>query len=503
MSTILGLNKHHDGSACIVKDGKVISAISTERLTKIKKDYGATKDTIQYVLDAAGIKITDVDYVAESAYPFIKKSNDNYEKKDVEVSFDFGSNQIKKTLPSYLFPHHLCHCASSFYTSSFEESYSFSLDASNPDEFEHNSSIFYGNGNKLEFLSFIQDDRSIVGCLYNHVTKKLGLGEGLYKAGTTMGLACYGKSLDIRNIDFNIDEYCIDKDFKKSADYAATVQKLFELSVLSMLSEIKDRKTNNLCLSGGSMLNCTTNSKIVFESGFQNFHHFPACGDDGTAVGAALYLAHHILDEPRYIHKPHEICYLGKDDFIKKEIDYDSIVSLLLQNKIIGWFYGKSEFGPRALGHRSIISSPTNPHTRDILNHIVKNREWFRPFAPITTVEDYKDWFDFPFESPFMLYTAKVKKPHLIPAVSHVDQTARFQTVSEESNPEIHKLLLKFKEITNIPVLINTSLNGNGEPILETEDDAIKFLQNSNLDYMVINGRIFKKDSENQIYELL
>ena len=160
----------------------------------------------------------------------------------------------------------------------------------------------------------------------------------------------------------------------------------------------------------------------------------------------------------------------------------------LANGKIIGWFQGRSEFGPRALGNRSILADPRNPHTRDIINHVVKKREWFRPFAPVVLEEYYKDWFDFPIPSPYMLYTAPVKQADKIPAVTHVDGSARFQTINEKTNPNYYRLLKAFYKLTGVPVLLNTSLNGNGEPILETPEEAIEFFNNSHLDMIVVNG---------------
>lgn len=154
---------------------------------------------------------------------------------------------------------------------------------------------------------------------------------------------------------------------------------------------------------------------------------------------------------------------------------------------------GRSEFGPRALGNRSIFADPRNQHVREWINHIIKKREWFRPFAPIVLEEDYQDWFDFPIPSPYMLYTAPVKQPEKIPAVTHVDGSARFQTVTEKSNYDAYNIINEFKKITGVPVLLNTSLNGKGQPILERESDGVKFFYETKIDMMVIHGKIYEK----------
>lgn len=468
MSTIIGINFGHDGSVCLVKDGKLISAIATERITRKKKDFGFTEEVIDYILDTAKVSIEDIDCIATNDY-----KQEIFGNEVLEDFFTIKGRQIK----TYIIPHHLSHCASAYYTSSFDNSYCFSMDCS-MGKVEANSLIAYGEGNKLvaEYCP-----STMVGVLYGEVTEKLGLGPALHKAGTTMGFASYGTPFD-----FDFQSYS--DDLKHRMNIAATVQNVFEKEVINVVRDIKD-KSKNLCLSGGSFLNCNANSKVVEQSKFKNFHHFPACGDDGTSVGAALYVAHHILDEPRYSYRAKDLCYLGKEYEIEIP-NYPHIAQQIANGKIIGWFQGKSEFGPRALGNRSILADPRNPHNRELINHVIKSREWFRPFAPVVLEKDYQDWFDFPIPSPFMLYTAQVKQSEKIPAVTHIDGSARFQTINEETNSSYYNLIKEFKNITGVPVLLNTSLNGNGEPILETEEEAIQFFEKSNLDMMIVNGKI-------------
>ena len=468
MANILGLNFGHDGSVCLVKDGKLEFAIATERITKIKKQQGFTDEIINYVLDSCGISSDDIDCVATNDF-----------KQEV-----FGNQYLVdnisiqgKEFKCYIISHHLSHCASAYYTSPYDRAYCFSMDCSMGKP-EANSLIAYGEGKKL-MAKYCPSE--MVGVLYGEVTERLGLGPALHKAGTTMGLASYGTPFD-----FDYQSYT--DDIKYKMNVAASVQDLFEKKVLNVLSELDD-KTDNLCLSGGSFLNCNANSKVVMHSKFKNVHHFPACGDDGTSVGSALYVAHHILGEPRHDYQQKDLCYTGKE-YQSQTPDYEYIAKQLADGKIIGFFQGKSEFGPRALGNRSILADPRNFHNRELINHVVKNREWFRPFAPVTLEECYQDWFDFPIPSPYMLYTAQVKQPEKIPAVTHVDGSARFQTVTEESNKHYYEIIKAFGNLTGVPVLLNTSLNGNGQPILETEEDARKFYKNSNLDMMVINGFI-------------
>jgi len=468
MANILGLNFGHDGSVCLVKDGRLEFAIATERISKIKKQQGFTDEIINYVLDSCGITLDDIDCVATNDF-----------KQEV-----FGNQYLVdkiviqgKEFKCYIISHHLSHCASAYYTSPYDKAYCFSMDCSMGKP-EANSLIAYGKGKKLMAMYCPAE---MVGVLYGEVTEKLGLGPALHKAGTTMGLASYGTPFD-----FDYQSYT--DEIKHKMNVAASVQDLFEKKVLNVLSELDD-KTDNLCLSGGSFLNCNANSKVVMYSKFKNVHHFPACGDDGTSVGSALYVAHHILGESRHDYQQKDLCYTGRE-YQSQTPDYEYIAKQLADGKIIGFFQGRSEFGPRALGNRSILADPRNFHNRELINHVVKNREWFRPFAPVTLEECYQDWFDFPIPSPYMLYTAQVKQSEKIPAVTHVDGSARFQTVTEESNKHYYEIIKAFGNLTGVPVLLNTSLNGNGQPILETKEDAEEFYKNSNLDMMIINGYI-------------
>ena len=506
MANIIGLHLGHDGSVCLVRNGKLECAIATERITRIKKDCAFTDDVIDYILNETHLSLDDIDCVALNHNPTCKN--------DPLLGNEYLTQTFKikdKEFKSYVVNHHLAHCSSVYYTSPFNDAYCFSMDCSTHTEImgepKANSLIAYGKGNQI-FTEYCPN--KMEGILYADVTERLGLGPALHKAGTTMGLASYGNPFEFDcdlysdEIKLNSHEYlhqllsrcqnhqfdwetCIQTDeIKYKMNVAATVQQVLEQVSLKVIDKLES-KTENLCLSGGSFLNCNANSKIVNQSKFKNFHIYPACGDDGTSVGAALYVSHHILDEPRYDYKEKDLCYTGKEYKVNTP-DYHQIAQELSNGKIIGWFQGKSEFGPRALGNRSILADPRNAHTRDIINHVVKKREWFRPFAPVVLEEYYQDWFDFPIPSPYMLYTAQVKQPEKIPAVTHVDGSARFQTINEDTNPHYYNVIKAFYELTGVPVLLNTSLNGNGQPILETPKEAIDFFKKSHLDMIFING---------------
>jgi carbamoyltransferase len=203
-----------------------------------------------------------------------------------------------------------------------------------------------------------------------------------------------------------------------------------------------------------------------------------------------------MFDEPRVPLTPAECAYTGIEyPDINEGIPYDKkvIAKMLADSKIIAWFDGGSEFGPRALGHRSFLANPCDPKMKDVLNSRVKHREWFRPFAPIVVKERVMDWFDIPVESPYMLYTAPVKQPWKVPSITHIDGTARVQTLDREMNEKVYDLILELEKHTGVPIVLNTSLNVNGQPIVETPQEALDLFHNSDIDAIVINNRMLIK----------
>jgi carbamoyltransferase len=518
---ILGLGFGHDGSACIIKDGKLVSAIETERLTREKHAWGVTHEVIDYVLEEANVSFDDIDCISIFDFWFPEYANDtlifpNSIQNLTNVSTTQGVLR-NKTFDVYIIPHHLSHCASAYYTSNFQEAWCFSMDSSGHAPF-FNSLVARGNGNKLnmEYCPGI-----MVGYHYNYFTMQ-SLGDSVNKAGSLMGLSSYGTPHPhvVENINelvkksFSTDHSYLktceelwefvtgsyeawtpqSTDSKKGQNMAASIQYIFEESILHCVNSIPNDTVNNLCLAGGSLLNCNVNTLIKTKTRFNQHHHFPACGDSGNAIGAALYTAHHIFNEPRSYYSEREVCYLGKTRNLEQEPDYETIAKMISEGAIVAWFMGKSEIGPRALGHRSILADARNFHMRELINFVIKKREWFRPFAPMVLEEECNKWFDFEGASPYMLYTAQVKQPNLIPSVTHIDNTARMQTINANTNPEIYKLIKEFEKITGVPIIINTSLNGPGEPILESEEDAMNFFNNVPVDAIVINGRLILRD---------
>jgi carbamoyltransferase len=431
-----------------------------------------------------------------------------------------------------------------------------------------------GDGKDLEILKEIHFPHS-VGLLYSAFTYYTGfkVNSGEYKV---MGLAPYGepkfknlildKLIDLKEdgtfrlnmdyFDFATGLKMINEKFSKlfgktvrkpdkdlltqfHMDVASSIQSVTEEIILRLAKSIaKEHGNKNLCMSGGVALNCVANGKILKEKIFENIWIQPAAGDAGGALGAALALWHKELKRQRYYPLKDEMqgSYLGpsfSDNEIEnnlnslgatyKQFSEEALLEItakeLSQEKTIGWFQGRMEFGPRALGARSIVADPRSDKMQKILNLKVKFRESFRPFAPSIIREDLSDWFELDCDSPYMLLVADVNKSirreitseekklfgidkltvkrSNIPAVTHVDYSARIQTVHEDTNPKYYKLLQKFKKITNCPVIVNTSFNVRGEPIVCNIRDAYKCFMATDLDMLVCGNFILYKEQQN------
>ncbi|SVB08863.1 uncharacterized protein METZ01_LOCUS161717, partial [marine metagenome] len=472
--------------------------------------------------------------------------------------------------------HHESHAASAFYPSPFQEAVILTLDGVGE---WATTTVSIGKGNNLEIVKEIHFPHSL-GLLYSAFTYYLGfkVNSGEYKV---MGLAPYGepkyKKLILDNlIDIKEDgSFFLNQSFfnyatgltmikkifsnlfgkpvRKSEsdlltqfhmDIASSIQAVIEEVILKMTKRLSEEyELPNLCMAGGVALNCVANAKILKAGHFKNLWVQPAAGDAGGALGAALLVWHKELDKPRKISKIDSMkgAFLGPS-YNKEEIensllkcgakfevlDDDSIIKTtakaLVEGKAIGWFQGRMEFGPRALGARSIIADPRSEKMQKTLNLKVKYRESFRPFAPSVLREDLNEWFDFDYDSPYMLLVCDVKKNirydlseaekklfgidklnikrSKIPAVTHVDYSARIQTVHKETNPKYHSLITRFKEITGCPLLVNTSFNVRGEPIVCTPTDAFKCFMGTQLDVLVIgNYFLFKEDQKIELIE--
>ncbi len=469
--------------------------------------------------------------------------------------------------------HHQSHAASAFYPSPFEDAVVLTMDGVGE---WTTTSIAIGQRNKLEIVKEIHFPHSL-GLLYSAFTYYLGfkVNSGEYKV---MGLAPYGeprfKNLIIEKLihlkkdgSFRLDmtyfNYCtgltmtndkfaqlFGQPTRKSEgknleqihmDIAASIQAVVEEIILRLTRDLaKEYKIDNLCLAGGVALNCVSNGKILRDGAFKNIWVQPAAGDAGGSLGAALKVHHHYLGKARKVDGLKDLMdgsYLGPE-FKQHEIEQrltkvgavfevlnehaliSSTAEALADEKAIGWMQGRMEFGPRALGGRSIIADPRSTKMQKMLNLKVKYRESFRPFAPSVLCEDASDWFDIKEDSPYMLIVADVVKNKQlemseaenklfgieklnvprseIPAVTHVDYSARIQTVHKETNPRYHSLISAFKKRTGCPVVVNTSFNVRGEPIVNTPEDAFRCLMGTELDILVIGNCFLKKDVQDQ-----
>ena len=461
-------------------------------------------------------------------------------------------NYLKGFRGTIIFPeHHMSHAAHAFFTSPFDEAAILSVDGVG----EWTTSSFgKGYGTTIELTNDIRWPHS-VGLFYSAFTYFLGfkVNEGEYKL---MGLSAYGKPkyydlicdklIDIKSdgsihlnmeyFAFTYDKVMTNQNFSElfgipprkedskaeqiHYDIAASVQLVLEDILLKMADHVyKKTGMKNLCYGGGVALNGVANNRILNDGPFENLHIPPSPGDGGSAVGCAQYsyfcytknkreimpnaerIKNNIYVGPSYSNDEIKL-FLDKNTIQHKFLETNSLLEttakLISEQNVVGWFQGKMEWGPRALGNRSILADPRMKEMKDILNEKIKHRESFRPFAPSILEEFTSDYFEFAsgrFSEilPYMLLVARVKKPDKIPAVTHVDGTGRLQTVSRNINPLYYDLINKFFKITNVPVVVNTSMNVRGEPIVNTPQHALNMLTKTDMDYLVIGNYIIQR----------
>jgi carbamoyltransferase len=594
---VLGISAfYHDSAAALIEDGHLVGAAQEERFTRKKHDSGFPEHAVQYCLDAANLKLADVDYVAFYDKPFLK-----FERL-LETYLAFaprGFNSFRMAMPLWLKEklfqktllrdemkkwqpdfdwqkrllfgeHHQSHAASAFFPSPYEEAAILCMDGVGE---WATTSLGWGQGNKLEMLREIHFPHSL-GLLYSAFTYYTGfkVNSGEYKV---MGLAPYGepkfKDTILNNIvdlkedgTFRLDQsyfdYCTglrmtnDKfaDLfggprrtpeelltQKHMDLAASIQAVTEEIVLRLAKSVKkETGAKNICLAGGVALNCVANGKLLREGIFDGIWVQPAAGDAGGAVGAAYAAYHGFLGQSRKLNGHLDGMagsYLGPeygDDEIAerltkagakftrltREQTIEQTAHALADAKAVGWMQGRMEFGPRSLGARSILGDARSPTMQKTLNLKVKYRESFRPFAPAVLREDLGDYFDIKTDSPYMLMVAPVNENRRramtaeeqalfgidklnvprsdIPAVTHVDYSARIQTVHKETNPAFHDLLASFKAKTGCAVVVNTSFNVRGEPIVCTPEDAFRCFMGSEIEVLVIGNCFLRKEDQ-------
>ena len=579
---ILGISCfYHDAAAALCVDGTIVAAAEEERFTRKKHDFSFPKNAINFCLEFADLKVSDLNYVVFYEKPFVKmerllltyiatfpKSLRSFiSAMPVWLKEKMHIPSIIKEETGYTGPilytdHHISHAASCFLCSPFEEAAIFTIDGVG----EWNSAAHgVGRGNQIELTHEINFPHSL-GLLYSAFTGYLGfrVNDGEYKV---MGMAPYGapryvdrvkhlvqinddgsfklnmdyfayhyklENLSPKFIElfgpprapesvFYTEELYPNKDLpgwsdayarncQRFADIAHSIQDVTEEAMLKT-AEFLRRTTgmDYLCMAGGVALNCVANGEILRRTPFKEVWIQPAAGDSGGAIGAALYVYNTVLGNPRKWVMKHG--YLGpsfSEESIRKwlderEIPYTeysekdlppAVAKLIAEENVVGFYHGRMEFGPRALGARSILADPRNPKMKDILNEKIKHREQFRPFAPAVLAEKAGDYFNIGCtDAPYMLLVGEVRqeKRKVIPAVTHADNTARPQTVRREVNPRYSDIIAEFGKLTGVPVIINTSFNVRGEPIVLTPYEAYRCFATTDMDYVVLERFIISK----------
>jgi len=550
----LGVHIGHDRGAALVSDGELVASIAEERLDRKKHSNSAAlpMKSIEAVFNIAGIEAADLGAVGicdtkveiGGAVPLLR-----HELRDLL--------QVPH-LDVIGVDHHDCHSWSTYCTFDGDDALIVVADGAGEvigDRIEAES-VYVGFGAAIELthrrlqefgltqisrrnsylLPYMNDiDRKkeiSLGHKYEQFTYIVGFGER--EAGKTMGLAAYGTPLyEIATPALQDGQFSltfqdglaeVDRIWKASgqpwhtfverrkADIAATGQKLLETYMVALLNALNPTGAHRtLCAAGGVFLNCQMNSLILRETKFDEMHVFPAAGDDGQCVGAAFYAYNQVFGEPKRGSAP--LPYLGRrycDSDIQYAVDKvglraqrldnreltDLVAADLAAGKVVGLLRGRSELGPRALCHRSILADPRLPGMKDHLNHL-KGRELFRPFAPVVTAENQAEYFEREHPSPYMLFATCLRPQyrHCLPAVVHVDGSSRVQAVTQSQEPFVHALLRCFERHSGFPILLNTSFNLAGDPIVESPHDAIATYRNSGIDVLVMeNFYLDRKD---------
>jgi carbamoyltransferase len=461
---ILGINEtSHDASVSLIKDGEILFAGHAERYSKQKNDWYNNKEII---LDALNYGTPDA--IAYYEKPLLKKSR---------MILHGGSSDWKPhfpiNVPVHYFKHHYSHAAAGYYTSKFNDAAVVVLDAIG----EYNTStIWVGEGNNIK-LKYKQNYPVSFGLFYSAFTKLIGLMPN-QEEYIMMGMAAYGdwkryyREVDEYFPSYSKQKYNFHKGIndwgmviteKDKFDIAAAVQMVYQQRLndfMHMAYSITGKK--NLVFMGGCALNSSANTLLW--NIFDDVWIMPNPGDAGSSLGAAaaLYGKHINWNSP----------YLGYD--LGGKYPIYKIIEGLKKDKIVAVASGRAEYGPRALGNRSILADPRDPNIKDKVN-LIKQRELFRPFAPVVLAEHASKWFDMDFESPYMQYTVKCKRPEQIPSVVHEDGTSRVQTVTRQQHNGLWRVLNKFYLETGVPILLNTSLNIKGQPLLNDETDITKW----------------------------
>ncbi len=529
----------HDTGVAIIKEtsqGLQVVAISEERINREKHTAKFPILALNKAIKELKISFDDIDLFV---------ANHRRGVFDISSYFDFLSLEEHRIYDSYvgrmidwtkrnvqLANHHDIHASSAYYASPFEKAAVLVIDANG--NCGETQSIYAGNKRDLFLLE--RSYKPGVGRIYEAVTERVLNMRGIGSSGKTMGLSAYGKEyclsaikdyiagsqegIDVvyNNMGDYSDGYDLKFPYKKikqeddlKTPYFMSVAYEVQAEVEKQIIYLANRAyeiypSTNLCIAGGVGLNCVANEMLYKYTPFKNIWVQPASDDSGLPLGAALWGYNNVLKGSRKYVMHH--AYLGNtygvDEVLNaieemnisyRGVDCAEIASRIANGDIIGWFIEGAEFGPRALGHRSILADPRNKDIKEIINSQVKHREWFRPYAPIVMREKAGEYFEIDHESKFMLFAAEVKeeKRNVVPGITHVDGTARVQTLIKEDNECLYELLVEFEKITGVPMLLNTSFNDNKEPIVNSPTDALICAAKTNLDGLYLQGYYIDK----------
>jgi len=548
-----------NASAALVKDGKLIAMAEEERFNRIKHSRGLPypEKSIEFCLKFAGITIDEVDSISLGWASFPSTLWMSFISCIKRPIFIFklpgiikemrGHKQYKHFDKITYYPHHMAHAASAFLVSGFKDANIISMDGQG-----ETSSVLLAEGKNYKDIKKIKEYSSLssIGALYESFTDYLGFRRHS-EEGFVMGLASYGRPIYNTNsiIRWNKNGYSCETlpryinilkySFRKFAgkkidsfsellkssygpkrnkdepltkrhqDIASTIQNIQEKAIVRLAKSMYEKNgIQNFCLAGGSALNCIANGVLLEQDFVKNIYVQPASSDCGTAIGAAFlewsrisgkpidFTMKHAYYGPEYTNDEIELILKQTNTKYEYHEDIERVsAELIAKGNIIGWFQGRMEMGPRALGNRSILADPTDEKMADKVNMQVKHREPWRPFAPSILAEYANEYFENSYPSPFMILSFRVKKDKwkIIPSVVHIDGTTRPQTVTKEDNPRYYKLIQEFEKIKGVPVLLNTSFNDKGEPIVCSPQDAIKSFKKTNLDYLAIGNFLVYK----------
>lgn len=498
----------HDQSICLIENGKIKFHYEFERLNRRKHNFIsdneedrllASKEFEDFVNTFKKDIKPDVLATSGMGYP---RMNGKILPENFDINNIKGKHNPKNLKDNffdgfiYYVDHHIAHAAYTYLTSGFKKSDILAYDGGG----ERFQTTFFNERGDLSSFGLDSGELFPIGGIWGQVSSQT---LGKFASGKIMGLSSYGEpkkkhfeKLERYHTD-KMREHLKNISFEDMKDFAATLQLFSTIRSLEFLAQVKTSK--NLCISGGVGLNGYINQAIVESGLYENVHFPPAMGDDGISIGAALHAAW-TMSNVKFGNV--NLAYLGGEYKIPKvgrKYNYDDLYQYIAQKisegKIVGWFQGRSESGPRALGNRSILADPRDSKMKDHLNESVKHREWYRPFAPSILKEEVCDWFENVEESKYMSKIAKFKPGmgEKVPAVCHVDYTGRLQTVTKDDNKHFYNLIKAFYKITNVPMVLNTSFNDNEEPIVETPQDAIKTFKKTNIDILVLGNRVLEK----------